>query len=337
MVLTSCKQETIDRISSSASQHSTSWLRLHNKIAATLQNINPRWDSNRIFQETRKIVGACMQVVTYNEFLPALLGPFFNRLITPYAGYDRQMSTGTLNEFATAAFRLHGMVQELYPLLDSSFRQTGSVGVVEGIQNLNVIMESGLDLLYRGLISIPARAPQRITTSMTELIFKRQGDMASVNIQRGRDHGLAPYNHYRRLCKLRPIQSFDEWVEVSDPEARLQISQLYSSPDELDLYTGGILEDRAANSLVGPTFACIISEQFVRLREGDRHYWENPSSFTEQLTEQAALAQVTLSWIICSTADRMGRITHDSFSIDNGANAVQCSAIPHLDLNPWRE
>ncbi|GMR36562.1 hypothetical protein PMAYCL1PPCAC_06757, partial [Pristionchus mayeri] len=313
----------------------TSWLRLHNNIAASLQNINPRWDSNRIFEETRKIVGACMQVVTYNEFLPALLGPFFNRLIPPYVEYDKKMNSAILNEFTAAAYRLHGMLQEFYPLLDSNFRQTGSVGVVEGMFQLNRILESGLDHLYRGLISIPARSPQRITTAVTELIMSGEGDMASINIQRGRDHGLQPYNHYRKLCNLKTLASFDEWTEVSDADVRKRVAELYSSPEELDVYTGGILEEPADNSLLGPTFACIISEQFVRLREGDRHYWQNPSTFTEQ--QRAALAKVSLSWIICSTSDRMDRITPHSFSIDNGTNAVQCSSIPNLDLNPWRE
>ncbi|GMT14395.1 hypothetical protein PFISCL1PPCAC_5692, partial [Pristionchus fissidentatus] len=314
--------------------HTTS-LRLHNNIAASLQNINPRWDSNRIFEETRKIVGACMQVVTYHEFLPALLGPFFDRLVPPYAEYDKKMNSAILNEFSAAAYRLHGMLQEFYPLLDSNFRQSGSVGVVEGMFQLHRILESGLDHLYRGLISIPARSPQRITTAVTELIMSGEGDMASINIQRGRDHGLQSYNHYRKLCNLRALQSFDEWTEVSDQDVRKRVSELYSSPEELDLYTGGILEEPADNSLVGPTFACIISEQFVRLREGDRHYWENPSTFTQEQRE--ALTKVSLSWIICSTSDRMDRISSHPFTIDNGTNAVQCSSIPSLDLRPWRE
>lgn len=45
---------------------------------------------------------------------------------------------------------------------------------------------------------------------VTELLGGGMLDMASINIMRGRDHGFPTYNHYRRLCKLPPITSFDD-------------------------------------------------------------------------------------------------------------------------------
>ena len=51
----------------------TLWLRQHNRIAKRLSRIT-NWNAARIFQETRKIVGAQLQVITYNEFLPLILG-----------------------------------------------------------------------------------------------------------------------------------------------------------------------------------------------------------------------------------------------------------------------
>ena len=36
----------------------TVWLREHNRVAAALRRLNPRWDGDRIFHEARKVVGA---------------------------------------------------------------------------------------------------------------------------------------------------------------------------------------------------------------------------------------------------------------------------------------
>ena len=53
----------------------TLWAREHNRLAKGLRKLNPGWNSNRVFQEARKILGAIMQHVTYNEWIPAILAP----------------------------------------------------------------------------------------------------------------------------------------------------------------------------------------------------------------------------------------------------------------------
>lgn len=101
------------------------WARQHNRLAKTLLNINPHWNDERIFQESRKILGAQMQHITYKEFLPILLGqdlmqkfhlnPKKNSYFTKY---NDSIDPSVANNFATAAFRFaHSIIPGLMKLL----------------------------------------------------------------------------------------------------------------------------------------------------------------------------------------------------------------------------
>jgi len=94
-------------------------LRQHNLIADALCAINPHWSDERLFQESRRIVSAMMQHITYNEFLAVLLGrPTMEAYglipqTTDYThSYDPNVNPSITNEFSTAAYRMgHSLIQ----------------------------------------------------------------------------------------------------------------------------------------------------------------------------------------------------------------------------------
>ena len=70
--------------------------------------------------------------------------------------------------------------------------------------------------------------------------------------------------------------------------------QLYGNVDSIDLWVGGLAEDHVPGGSVGPTFRRIIANQFERVRDGDR-FWYQRVFYGAQLQ---ALQQTRLSDII---------------------------------------
>lgn len=80
-----------------------------------------------------------------------------------------------------------------------------------------LVEEGGVDPLMRGLFTTPAKlkTPDQILNShLTNELFSHAHlvalDLASMNIQRGRDHGIQGYNEYRVLCNLTRATTFED-------------------------------------------------------------------------------------------------------------------------------
>ncbi|MDH3485692.1 MAG: peroxidase family protein, partial [Myxococcales bacterium] len=130
------------------------FVREHNRLAQEIATNDPTLSGEEIYQEARRIVGALMQVITYNEFLPALLGP---NSLTPYMGYRLLASPAIANEFSTAIYRFgHSALSPTLLRLDA----TGNA-IPEGHLPLRdaffrpdrLVNEGGIEPILRGLAS----------------------------------------------------------------------------------------------------------------------------------------------------------------------------------------
>jgi hypothetical protein len=273
----------------------TLFVREHNRLADQLAARNPGWSDEQIFQQARRLVIGELQAITYNEFLPALLG---DNALRSYRGYRPNVNPGIATEFSTAAFRLgHSLLGNDVEFLDNFGNEVGEeIPLREAFFNPGLLSESGIDSILKYLASDPAQElDNRVVDEVRNFLFGPPGaggfDLASLNIQRGRDHGLADYNTVRAAYGLRPAQNFADIT--SDVSVQQSLRDAYGNVNNIDLWVGGLAEDHVGGGSVGPLFRRILVDQFERLRDGDRFWYERDLSGRDlQQVRQTTLADV---------------------------------------------
>ncbi|MCR9202196.1 MAG: hypothetical protein NXI04_26435 [Planctomycetaceae bacterium] len=256
----------------------TVWVREHNRIAEELLTEAPHLTDEQVYQQARELVIAQIQAVTYNEFLPALLG---DQALQSYQGYDPDVDASIATEFSTAAYRFgHSMLSSelLRSNNDGTEAAEGNIALQDAFFAPQEIIDHGIDSVLIGVTSQSANEiDNQLIDDVRNFLFGPPGaggfDLASLNIQRGRDHGVASYNQVRADIGLAPVASFADITSDVDVQERLQM--LYGTVDNIDLWVGGLAEDHLPGASMGATFHAILCDQFTRLRDGDRFWYEN--------------------------------------------------------------
>ena len=275
----------------------TLFVREHNWQVERLAAADPSLGGDELYERARAIVSAEIARITYDEFLPALLG---KGALAPWRGYDPSADARILVEFAGAAWRWghstvsaeterkdeHGAVEgEGFELRDAFFMPPEAFA--EG---------SGADGFLRHLSTDLSQAMDaRIVEDLRNFLvdFDVGQDLAALNIQRGRDLGLPTLNGMRQALGLEPYTDFGQVTDDAATAGALR--EAFGEVGAIDLWTGGLSEALAPGAFVGPTFAAIIARQFEALRDGDRFWYENAGFDAETL---AAIEGTTLSGLI---------------------------------------
>jgi len=313
----------------------TIFLREHNRLADQIAEENPTWDDYQIYHRARKIVGAYMQCITYREFLPAMLGTMAP---DPSAfAYDQTRDPGLTNEFATAIYRIgHTMVSDQLMMMqdDGEPAPIPSIGVFDAFFTPSTLIEDPqkVDWILMGLSK---QTQQNVDTgvvgSLRNQLFGPLGsgglDLAALNIQRGRDHGLASYNDTREAYGLARKMTFAEIT--SDIAMQSALAQAYTDPDEIDLWIGGLVEDHMQSVPVGELMAVSMRQQFIDLAEGDRFFYKFDPELADMIDEIEA---TKLSTIIMRNSG-LTTMVADIFHTDPKPFEVElASAYPKMEI-----
>ena len=305
----------------------TLWVREHNRICEEISTRNTSFSDEKIYQKARTKVMGLLQHITYDEFLPALLG---EDSLTNYKGYNNQVNPGIFNEFSTAAYRFgHSMISDTIARRDHDGTESngGDIHLRDAFFNIQILQQSGIDTVLRGaslqqaqevdsqytdglrnfLFAAPpegSKCPMRGILRFANGAFPAL-DLGSRNIQRGRDHGLANYNDVREAMGLERAQSFEDIT--TDKEVAQKLSDLYKGDiNNVDLYIGGLSEDHASGSSIGELFGSIITKQFEAIRDGDRFWYENHKNNLFTVEEISEIKATRLSDIIERNTDITG-------------------------------
>jgi heme peroxidase len=263
----------------------TLFVREHNYQAGRIAAEKPGLSDEEIYQRARKIVIAEIQAITYEEFIPALLG---SGALHPDRGYDPSVNAGIAQVFSTAAYRLgHTLLSPKIQHIDENgvYLPPLALRDIFFAATPPTLKREGIEPILRGLAAQKAQQlDNQIIDDVRNFLFGNEPgsaglDLVSLNIQRGRDHGLPDFNTARADLGLPRKTSFSQIT--SDPALAAFLQSLYGSVDNIDLFPALLIEDHLDGMIVGETLRAILVDQFERTRAGDRFFYTHSLSGEE--------------------------------------------------------
>lgn len=263
------------------------WIRFHNLLADLISINYPSVSDEFIYQESRKLTVAILQAIIYEEWLPQLLGA---GALPPYRGFDKEANPGVDHLFdATIPLYFYtqttSFVFKITSDCSKEFRYSLIRTCNSNSDSLGYLLKGGFDKIVSGMLKQSANRDDHLIVE--DIVgyakgpedFTRQ-DLVAMLIQQSRYFHLPDYfsaRHkinveFRNKSKLYE----DLWGTAISKDHFLmsKIRTIYGeNNDNIDVFVGGLLESNANGP--GPLFRYLIQEQFKRIRDGDRMFYEN--------------------------------------------------------------
>ena len=277
----------------------TLFVREHNRQCDEIKAENPSWTDEQIFQRARKIVGALIQAVTYEEFLPNI-----GIVMPAYSGYDDAVEPSITNVFSAAGYRFgHTMVNGRLMRFEENGDDItfGAIDLRDGFFVPTILKdEGGIDPFFRGLAAQEHQfVDPLIMNDLRNFLFGPPGaggiDLLSVNIARARERGISDYNTIRTNLGLAPHATLADLT--SNVELQTKLATVYTDINEIDPWIGFMSEDHLSESLIGEGLTELFKLQFGFLRDADRYYYENDPAFTAvdlEVIKNTKLSEIVL-------------------------------------------
>nr|XP_020029097.1 dual oxidase 2 isoform X2 [Castor canadensis] len=264
------------------------WFRYHNLWAQKLAREHPHWGDEELFQHARKRVIATYQNIALYEWLPS----FLQKTPPKYAGYHPFTDPSISPEFVVASEQFFSTMVppgvymrnsscHFQKILNKGFGSSPAIRVCNSYwirENPNLKSAQEVNQLLLGMASQISELEDRIVVEDLRDYWPgpdkfSRTDYVASSIQRGRDMGLPSYSQALLALGLEPPKNWSDLSSYVDPQVLQATAALYDQDlSRLELLLGGLLESHGDP---GPLFSNIVLNQFVRLRDGDRYWFEN--------------------------------------------------------------
>ncbi|KAM9311863.1 dual oxidase 1-like [Gastrophryne carolinensis] len=325
------------------------WFRYHNYLADEFSKKHPDWSDEDLFQHARKWVIAIYQNIAMYEWLPT----FLHKQVSPYQGYNQHVDSSLSNEFQVIVHFLASMVPAGVYSRNKTCRYVNASESSGGAWPIYRLCDCwrreiekmqrpyDLDALIFGMASQIAENEDSVVVEDLRdywhgsLLYTR-ADHMSYSIQRGRDFGLCCYNNARQHFGLKPLT---QWQDINPKLFQInrqlfdELTELYDNDiNKLEMLPGAMLESFGDP---GELLTAIALNQFQRLRDGDRFWFENFRNGLFTSDEIAKIRNTSFYDIILAvTSAEAGDIQQEVFTWVDGDPCPQPEQVSSTMLEP---